>query len=116
MYVILTLLIAVLIARCLVVVRRTINVAKTSSDTVIELACDADESDNYEREAFAPETLQYLYDQYSSDNQSLTEADRHVDKLYKMLESKSLDIESRLFLWREIWDIKIAALADATTR
>lgn len=87
--------------------QRAIKKTRPTSDAVIEATCDADEK-NIERETFAPETLQYLYDEYGSDHQPRTEADRHVAQLYKMLESKSLDIEGRLFLWREIWDMKIA--------
>lgn len=32
---------------------------------------------------------------------------QHLDKLQGFLESESLDIDGRIFVWSEIWDIRI---------
>lgn len=37
------------------------------------------------------------------------DAKQHVDKLQHILEDDALDIESRLFILNEIWDIRLEA-------
>lgn len=112
MWCVLFLLIAVLRIR---EIRRDYkNSLRPTSDEAIAAACNADESSNDEREFLSPDALQYLYDEYSTDNHPRTKADRHIARLYKMLDSNSLDFEGRRWIYNEIWDIKIATAATVT--